>query len=170
MAPSATILHHHGFPRRSGTAPSTVNTGIRAPIFEYVGNQHGPQAWRPHMGAAQARYGFYCHRNTRYVEIRSKNHGGILPSIMAAERSNGAPGGAPVRPMPPHECPYSSMLATNMCTKDVRRGKLIGAVGNVRSPWAIWVKTTEKMSFVAGSTLNFFIYPDTMGCGLTLRT
>ena len=49
---------------------------------------------------------------------------------MAAERSNGAPGGAPVRPIPPHECPNSSMLATNMCTKDVRRGKLIGAVSN----------------------------------------
>ena len=59
-----------------------------------------------------------------------KNHGGIPPSIMAGERSNGAPGGAPVRPIPPHECPYSSMLAKNMCTKDVRRGKLIGAVSN----------------------------------------
>ena len=57
-----------------------------------------------------------------------KNHGGILPSIMAAERSNGAPGGAPVRPMPPHECPYSRMLATDMCTKDVWRRKLIGVV------------------------------------------
>ena len=68
MAPSATILHHHGFPRRSGAAPSTVNTGPRAPIFEYVGHQHVPQAWRPPMGAAQARYGFYCHRNTRYVK------------------------------------------------------------------------------------------------------
>ena len=130
MAPSATILHHHGFPRRSGAAPSTVNTGPRAPIFEYVGHQHVPQAWRPHIGAAQARYGFYCHRNTRYVEIRSKNHGGILPSIMAGERSNGAPGGAPVRPIPPHECPYSRMLVTDTCTKAVRRGKLIGAVGN----------------------------------------
>ena len=72
MAPSATILHHHGFPRRSGAAPSTVNTGTRAPIFEYVGHQHVPQAWRPHMGAAQARYGFYCHRNTRYVKINRK--------------------------------------------------------------------------------------------------
>ena len=72
MAPSATILHHHGFPRRSGAAPSTVNTGTRAPIFEYVGHQHVPQAWRPHIGAAQARYGFYCHRNTRYVEINRK--------------------------------------------------------------------------------------------------
>ena len=130
MAPSATILHHHGFPRRSGAAPSTVNTGPRVPMFAYVGHQHVPQAWRPPIGAAQARYGFYCHRNAWYVEIRSKNHGGILPSIMAAERSNGAPGGAPVRPIPPHECPYSSMLATNMCTMDVRRGKLIGAVSN----------------------------------------
>ena len=130
MAPSATILHHHGFPRRSGAAPSTVNMGPRAPIFEYVGHQHVPQAWRPPFGAAQARYVFYCHRNAWHVKIRSKNHGGILPSIMAAERSNGAPGGAPVRPMPPHECTYSSMLATNMCTKDVRRGKLIGAVSN----------------------------------------
>ena len=105
MAPSATILHHHGFPRRSGAAPSTVNTGPRAPIFAYVGHQHVPQAWRPPIGAAQARYGFYCHRNAWYVEIRSKNHGGILPSIMAAERSNGAPGGAPVRPIPPSRAP-----------------------------------------------------------------
>ena len=128
MAPSATILHHHGFPRRSGAAPSTVNTGPRAPIFEYVGHQHVPQAWRPHIGAAQARYGFYCHRNAWYVEIRSKNHGGILPSIMAAERSNGAPGGAPVRPIPPPGRPYSSIRATGMCTKALRRGKLIGIV------------------------------------------
>ena len=87
------ISHHpssscncHGFPRRSGAAPSTVNTGPRAHIFEYVGHQHVPQAWRPHIGAAQARYGFYCHRNAWYVKIRSKNHGGILPSIMAAAR------------------------------------------------------------------------------------
>ena len=72
IAPSATILHHHGFPRRSGAAPSTVNTGTRAPIFEYVGHQHVPQAWRPPIGAAQARYGFYCHRNTRYVKINRK--------------------------------------------------------------------------------------------------
>ena len=121
---------HHGFPRRSGAAPSTVNMGPRASIFEYVGHQHVPQAWRPPIGAAQAQYGFYCHRNAWYVEIRSKNHGGILPSIMAAERSNGASGGAPVRPIPPHECPYSSMLAKDTCTKAVRRGKLIGAVGN----------------------------------------
>ena len=49
---------------------------------------------------------------------------------MAAERSNGAPGGAPVRPIPPHECPNSSMLAKDMCTKDVRRETLIGAVGD----------------------------------------
>ena len=63
---------HHGFPRRSGAAPSTVNTGPRAPIFEYVGHQHVPQAWRPHIGAAQARYGFYCHRNTRYVKFDQK--------------------------------------------------------------------------------------------------
>ena len=121
---------HHGFPRRSGAAPSTVNTGPRAPIFKYVGHQHVPQAWRPPMGAAQARYGFYCHRDAVVCEIRSKNHGGILPSIMAAERSNGAPGGAPVRPIPPHECPNSSMPAKDMCTKDVRREKLIGAVGD----------------------------------------
>ena len=72
MAPSATILHHHGFPRRSGAAPSTVNMGPRAPIFEYVGHQHVPQAWRPPMGAVQAWYGFYCHRNTRYVKINRK--------------------------------------------------------------------------------------------------
>ena len=128
MAPSATILHHHGFPRRSGAAPSTVNTGPRAFIFAYVGHQHVPQAWRPPMGAAQARYGFYCHRNTRYVEIRSKNHGGILPSIMAGERSNGAPGGAPVRPIPPPGRPYPSIRANGMCTKALRRGKLIGIV------------------------------------------
>ena len=128
MAPSATILHHHGFPRRSGAAPSTVNTGPRAPIFEYVGHQHVPQAWRPPIGAAQARYGFYCHRNAWYVEIRSKNHGGILPSIMAAERSNGAPGGTRVRPIPPHECPYSSVATKDTCTKGVRRGKPIGGV------------------------------------------
>ena len=121
---------HHGFPRRSGAAPSTVNTGTRATIFEYVGHQHVPQAWRPPMGAVQAWYGFYCHRNTRYVKINRKIIVGILPSIMAAERSNGAPGGAPVRPMPPHECPYSSMLATDICTKEVRREKLIGAVSN----------------------------------------
>ena len=49
---------------------SQCNMGPRAPIFEYVGHQHVPQAWRPPMCAAQARYGFYCHRNTRYVEIR----------------------------------------------------------------------------------------------------
>ena len=156
MAPSATILHHHGFPRRSGAAPSTVNTGTRAPIFEYVGHQHVPQAWRPPIGAAQARYGFYCHRNTRYVEIRSKNHGGILPSIMAGERSNGAPGGAPVRPIPPHECPYSSMLATDMCTKAVRRGKLIGVVRGDEFTIALsdvpWIY--KKVHFLAGSTLK----------------
>ena len=76
MAPSATILHHHGFPRRSGAAPSTVNTGTRAPIFEYVGHQHVPQAWQPPIGAAQARSGVYCHRithrNTLYVKINRK--------------------------------------------------------------------------------------------------
>ena len=72
MAPSATILHHHGFPRRSGAAPSTVNMGPRAPIFEYVGHQHVPQAWRPHIGAAQARYGFYCHRDAWYVKFDRK--------------------------------------------------------------------------------------------------
>ena len=64
---------HHGFPRRSGAAPSTVNTGPRAPIFEYVGHQHVPQAWRPPMGAPQAWYSMgYCHRNTRYVKINRK--------------------------------------------------------------------------------------------------
>ena len=57
-----------------------------------------------------------------------KNHGGIPPSIMAGERSNGAPGGAPVRPIPPPGRPYSSMRATGMCTKALRRGKLIGIV------------------------------------------
>ena len=72
MAPSATILHHHGFPRRSGAAPSTVNTGPRAPIFAYVGHQHVPQARRPHIGAAQARYGFYCHRDAWYVKFDRK--------------------------------------------------------------------------------------------------
>ena len=72
MAPSATILHHHGFPRRSGAAPSTVNTGPRAFIFAYVGHQHVPQAWRPHIGAAQARYGFYCHRDAWYVKFDRK--------------------------------------------------------------------------------------------------
>ena len=147
---------HHGFPRRSGAAPSTVNTGTRAPIFEYVGHQHVPQAWRPHIGAAQARYGFYCHRNAWYVEIRSKNHGGILPSIMAGERSNGAPGGAPVRPMPPHECPYSSMLATDMCPKAVRRGKLIGVVRGDEFTIALsdvpWIY--KKLHLVPGSTLK----------------
>ena len=147
---------HHGFPRRSGAAPSTVNTGPRAPIFEYMGHQHGSQAWRPPMGAAQARYGFYCHRNAWYVEIRSKNHGGILPSIMAAERSNGAPGGARVRPIPPHECPYSSMLATDMCTKAVRRGKLIGVVRGDEFTIALsdvpWIY--KKVHLVSGPTLN----------------
>ena len=57
-----------------------------------------------------------------------KNHGGIPPSIMAGERSNGAPGGAPVRPIPPPGRPYSSIRATDMCTKALRRGKLIGIV------------------------------------------
>ena len=47
---------------------------------------------------------------------------------MAGERSNGAPGGAPVRPIPPPGRPYSSMRATGMCTKALRRGKLIGVV------------------------------------------
>ena len=126
MAPSATILHHHGFPRRSGAAPSTVNTGPRAPIFEYVGHQHVPQAWRPPIGAAQARYGFYCHRDAWYVKFDRK----IMVASFLPSRSNGAPGGAPVRPILPHECPNSSMLAKNMCTKDVRRETLIGAVGD----------------------------------------
>ena len=49
---------------------------------------------------------------------------------MAGERSNGAPGGAPVRPIPPHKRPYSSMAAKDMCTKAVRWDKLIGAVGD----------------------------------------
>ena len=57
-----------------------------------------------------------------------KNHGGIPPSIMAGERSNGAPGGAPVRPIPPPGRPYSSIRGTGMCTKALRRGKLIGVV------------------------------------------
>ena len=30
---------------------------------------------------------------------------------------------------------------------------------NVRSPWAIWVKTTEKVQFVAASTLNPLLMP-----------
>ena len=47
---------------------------------------------------------------------------------MAAERSNGAPGGAPVRPIPPTGRPYPSIRATGMCTKALRRGKLIGVV------------------------------------------
>ena len=47
---------------------------------------------------------------------------------MAAERSNGAPWGAPVRPIPPPGRPYSSIRGTGMCTKALRRGKLIGIV------------------------------------------
>ena len=47
---------------------------------------------------------------------------------MAAERSNGAPGGAPVRPIPPPGRPYSRIRANGMCTKALRRGKLIGVV------------------------------------------
>ena len=131
MAPTATILLIMA--SQGALAPRlarSIRALARAPIFEYVGHQHVPQAWRPHIGAAQARYGFYCHRNAWYVKIRSKNHGGILPSIMAGERSHGASGGAPVRPIPPHECPYSRMLATDTCTKAVRRGEVIGAAGN----------------------------------------
>ena len=82
------------------------------------------------MGAAQARYGFYCHRDAWYVKFDRKIMVASFPSIMAAERSNGAPGGARVRPIPPHECPNSSMLAKDMCTKNVQREKLIGAVGD----------------------------------------
>ena len=88
-----------------------------------------------------------------------KNHGGILPSIMAGERSNGASGGAQERPIPPHECPYSSMLATVMCTKAVRRGKLIGAVGGDEFTIALsdvpWVY--KKVHLVPGPTLKLVL-------------
>ena len=69
MAPSATILL---IMASQGALPSTVKIGPRAPIFGYVGHQHVPQAWRPHIGAAQARYGFYCHRDAWYVKFDRK--------------------------------------------------------------------------------------------------
>ena len=44
MAPSATILHHHGFPRRSGAAPSTVNMGpIGLPYSSMWGTNTSPK-------------------------------------------------------------------------------------------------------------------------------
>ena len=88
-----------------------------------------------------------------------KNHGGIPPSIMAGERSNGAPGGAPVRPIPPTGRPYSSIRATGMCTKALRRGKLIGIVLEDEFTIALgdntgilMDKTTEKLPLVAGGS------------------
>ena len=130
MAPSATILHHHGFPRRSGAAPSTVNTGPRAFIFEYgVGHQHVPQAWRPPMGAAQARYGFYCHHNTRYVKINRKIMvASFLPSwLQSAPMARlGALVCAQYRPTSAHiRVCWTRTWVPRMCG-----GKLIGAVGN----------------------------------------
>ena len=80
---------------------------------------------------------------------------------MAAERSNGVPGGAPVRPIPPHECPYSSMLATEMCTKAVRRRKLIGAVGNDEFTIAL-VDVGQKKTKKCTSHLILSGYPGTV--------
>ena len=75
---------------------------------------------------------------------------------MAAERSNGAPGGAPVRPIPPHECPNSSMLAKDMCIKDVRRETLIGAVGDGEFAIALGdMGQKQRKSLVAVCTHSF---------------
>ena len=156
MAPSATILHHHGFPRRSGAAPSTVNTGPRAPIFEYVGHQHVPQAWRPHIGAAQARYGFYCHRNTRYVKINRKIMvASFLPSwLQSAPMARlGALLCAQYRPTSAH----IRVCWPRTCVPRMYGGKNgLGqsVTANLRSPWAIWVKNNEKLWLLSAPTLK----------------
>ena len=60
------------------------------------------------------------------------------------EHSNGAPGGTPVRPIPPHEYPSSSM-----------RGKVIGDEFTIALSDVPWIY--KKLHLVPGPTLKLIM-------------